>query len=365
LCKYKNDKLNLQTEKEIYRYKDYVSITDINWEDSVEDVYDITVHDDTHAFYDAGVVTHNCVETSLRPNTFCNLVEINGELISSQEELNDVSQKAAFINTLQASYTDFIYLRSIWRKNTEKDALIGVGITGIGSGKLDELDKEQSAKIVMEENERVAKLIGINKAARCTVVKPSGTSSIVLGTSSGIHAYHNNYYMRRVRVNKNEAIYTHLAIHHPELVEDELFNPKGTAVISIPQQSPKSAHIRTESALKLLTRVDEYNTHWVRKGHRTGPNYHNVSATISIKPEEWKEVGDWIWAHRNKYHGLSVLPYSDHVYAQAPFEDCNELEYNTIFNTLKGLDLSKVVEFEDNTDLKGEAACSGDGCAVQ
>jgi len=309
--------------------------------------------------------TNPCVETSLRPNTFCNLVDINAEFITTQEELNDVSEKAAFINTIQASYTDFIYLRPIWKRNTEKDSLIGVGITGIGSGNLDNLDKKQAAKIVLKENERVAKLIGINKAARCTVVKPSGTSSIVLGTSSGIHAYHNNYYIRRVRVNKNEAIYTHLAINHPELVEDELFNPNTTAVISVPQKAPEHCHIRTESALKLLERVKEYNVDWVRKAHRTGPNYHNVSATVSIKDQEWKEVGDWIWQNKGVYHGLSVLPYHDHIYKQAPFEDCSKLEYDTLFAKLTEVDLSKVVEFEDLTTLNDQAACSGGACEIK
>lgn len=309
--------------------------------------------------------TNPCVETSLRPNTFCNLVDINGEFIESQEDLNEVSEAAAFINTIQASYTDFIYLRPIWKKNTEKDALIGVGITGIGSGKLDNLDKAQASQIILKTNERVAKLININKAARCAVIKPSGTSSIVLGTSSGIHAYHNNYYIRRVRVNKNEAIYTHLMIHHPELIEDELFSPNTTAVISVPQKAPEHAHIRTESALKLLERVKEYNLQWVRNAHRTGPNYHNVSATISIKENEWKEVGDWLWQNKNTYHGLSVLPYYDHVYKQAPFEDCSQLEYETLFNKLHTLDLTKVVEFEDHTNLNDQAACAGGSCEIK
>lgn len=308
--------------------------------------------------------TNPCVETSLRPFSFCNLVEINAEGIDNQEEFNSRSRAAAFINTLQASYTDFIYLRSIWKKNTDKDALIGTGITGIGSGNLDNLNKKEAAFIVKEENKRVADLININAAARCCVIKPAGTSSLVLGTSSGIHAYHNDYYIRRIRVNKNEAIYQHLLKHNPELLEDELFSPHSTAVISIPQSAPETCHVRTESAITLLERVKEYNVNWVRAGHRRGPNFHNVSATVSIKDHEWREVGEWMWANRDNFHGLSVLPFSDHTYKQAPFEDCSELEYNALFDRLRDINIADVREENDTTNLQAEAACSGGACEL-
>ncbi|MFM7990075.1 MAG: recombinase, partial [Candidatus Fonsibacter sp.] len=137
----------------------------------------------------------------------------------------------------------------------EKDALIGVGMTGIGSGVVLGYDMKKAAKSVKEENERVAKLIGINKAARTTTVKPSGTSSLVLGTSSGIHAWHNDYYIRRVRVGKNEAIYGYLKDNHPELIEDEYFRPHDTAVIGIPQKAPEGSILRNESPIQLLERV--------------------------------------------------------------------------------------------------------------
>lgn len=308
--------------------------------------------------------TNPCVETSLRPHTFCNLVEINGGNIENQQDFNQRAKDAAFINTLQASYTDFYYLRDIWKKNTEKDALIGVGITGIGSGSLDGLDKEQAASIVKQENERVANIIGINKAARTTVVKPAGTTSLVLGCSSGIHAYHDKFYIRRIRVGKNESIYGYLKVFHPELLEDELFRPHDTAVISIPQKAPKTAHLRTESALSLLERTKEYNLLWVRKGHRKGPNYHNVSATISVKDNEWEEVGKWMWKHKDTYHGLSILPFSDHTYKQAPFESCSELEYETLFKNLKEIDLSKVIEVDDNVQFNESVACGGGACEI-
>lgn len=309
--------------------------------------------------------TNPCVETSLRPFTFCNLVEINGDNIESQEDFNERCKAASFINTLQASYTDFYYLREVWKRNTEKDALIGVGITGIGSGTLVNVDVSIGAKIVLDENKRVASIININPAARTTVVKPAGTSSLVLGTSSGIHPYHDDYYIRRLRVGKNESLYLHLLINHPELIEDELFRPHDTAVISIPQKAPDHAFTRNESAISLLERTKHFNTDWVRAGHRRGPNYHNVSATISVRDNEWKEVGDWMWSNKNVYHGLSILPFSDHTYKQAPFETISKNEYDSLFEKLQDIDLSKVIEIEDHTNLNEQVACAGNECEVK
>ena len=308
--------------------------------------------------------TNPCCEIALRPYQFCNLCEVNVSDVVDQDDLNARVKAAAFVGTLQASYTNFHYLRPVWQRTTEKEALIGVGMTGIGSGKAQQLDLKQAAEIVKEENERVAKLLGINSAARCTTIKPSGTSSLTLGTSSGIHAWHNDYYLRRIRVGKNEAIYTHLAIHHPELVEDEYFRPHDTAVISVPQKAPEGAILRHESAIELLNRVKYFYQNWVKPGHRTGQNTHNISATVSIKEGEWEEVGKWMWENRKFYNGLSVLPYSDHTYIQAPFEDCTKEAYEEKMKSLTDLDLTKVVEFDDNTDLKGEVACGADGCVV-
>jgi len=308
--------------------------------------------------------TNPCCEIALRPNQFCNLCEVNASDIESQEDLNERVKGAAFIGTLQAGYTDFHYLRDVWKRTTEKDALIGVGMTGIGSGVVLGYDMKEAAQVVKEENERVSELIGINKSARSTTVKPSGTSSLVLGTSSGIHAWHNDYYIRRIRVGKNESIYPYLLNNHPELVEDEFFRPHDTAVIGIPQKAPKGAIIRHESVFQMLERVKKVAQEWVRPGHRSGQNTHNVSATVSIKEDEWDLVGEWMWNNRKAYNGLSVLPYSNHTYTQAPFEDCTEEKYERLLTTLKNIDLTKVIELEDNTNLSGEAACSGNQCEI-
>lgn len=310
--------------------------------------------------------TNPCCEIALRPYQFCNLTEINASDLDSQEEYENRCRAAAFLGTLQAGYTDFHYLRDVWRRTTEKDALIGVSMTGIASGAVLNLDMEAGAKAVKEENKRIADLIGIRPAARTTCVKPAGTTSLTLGTSSGIHAWHNDYYIRRLRVGKNEAIYSYLAENHPELIEDEYFRPHDTAVISVPQKAPEGAIYRTESAFSLLKRVQRVSNEWVRSGHRKGENTHNVSATISVRENEWDDVGEWMWENREAYNGLSVLPYSDHTYTQAPFEDCSKETYEALVSSLLDVDLTKIVELDDNTDLSGELACAGpNGCDVR
>lgn len=308
--------------------------------------------------------TNPCCEIALRPNQFCNLTEINASDIQSQKDFNERASAAAFIGTLQASYTDFHYLRSIWQKNTELDALLGVSMTGIASMEVFNYNIEEAVECVLRTNFEVSGKIGINVAARTTAVKPAGTTSLTLGTSSGIHAWHNDYYIRRIRVGKNEPIYTYLSIRHPELVEDEIFRPNDMAVISIPQKAPKGSVLRHESAIDMLERVKEISKRWVKEGHIDGQNTHNVSATVSIKPEEWDIVGEWMWKNRDVYNGLSVLPADNGSYKQAPFEDITEEEYYKLASSLTDVDLTQVVEVSDNTDLSGEVACGGGACEV-
>jgi ribonucleoside-triphosphate reductase (thioredoxin) len=308
--------------------------------------------------------TNPCCEIALRPYQFCNLCEVNASDIESQEDLNNRVKAAAFIGTLQAGYTDFHYLRDVWKETTEKDALIGVSMTGIGSGTVLGYDMQKAAQAVKRENTRVAKMIGINPAARCTTVKPAGTTSLTLGTSSGIHAWHNDYYVRRIRVGKNESIYKYLVENHPLLVEDEYFRPHDTAVISIPQKAPAGSILRTESPFQLLERIKKVAQEWVTPGHRKGSNTHNVSATVSLKAEEWEDAGEWMWNNREHYNGLSVLPYDGGTYTQAPFEDIDEGTYINKLQHLTDINLENVIETEDNTDLSGELACAGGACEI-
>ena len=309
--------------------------------------------------------TNPCCEIALRPFQFCNLCEVNVSNIESQEDLNVRVKAAAFIGTLQAGYTGFHYLREIWQETTEKDALIGVSMTGIGSGVVLGYDLEKSADIVKRENSRVAKLIDIKKSSRCTTVKPAGTTSLTLGTSSGIHAWHNDYYIRRIRVGKNESIYKHLIVNHPELLEDDFFRSHDTAIITIPQKAPKGSILRTESPFDLLERVKKVAIEWVKSGHRNGSNTHNVSATISLKEEDWELAGEWMWTNKEHYNGLSVLPYNGGSYTQAPFEDITEEKYNEMVKHLNNIDLSLIVEETDETDLSGELACAGSSCEIK
>jgi len=309
--------------------------------------------------------TNPCCEIALRPYQFCNLCEVNVSDVESQEELNKRVKGASFIGTLQAGYTNFHYLREIWQETTEKDALIGVSMTGIASRKVLDLDMAEAASFVKRENTRIAKKIGINKAARTTCVKPAGTTSLTLGTSSGIHAWHNDFYIRRLRVGKNESIYNYLLTNHPELLEDDYFRPHDTAIISIPQKAPKNSIFRCEDAFHLLERVKKVATEWVKPGHRTGSNTHNVSATISVKDNEWDNVGQWMWDNRDSYNGLAVLPHDGGTYTQAPFEDITKDEFEKLEKHLVSIDLTKVIELDDNTDLKGELACAGGSCEIK
>jgi len=308
--------------------------------------------------------TNPCCEIALRPFQFCNLCEVNMGTIESQEDLNARARSASFIGTLQASYTDFHYLRDIWKKTTERDALIGVSGTGIASGAYKEYDLSEAAEVVIEENKIVAEAIGVKPAARTTAVKPAGTSSMVLGTSSGIHGWHDEYFIRRMRLGKNEALYRHLAKHHPELIEDEFFKPHSQAVVSIPIEAPKDAIFRSEHPIELLTRVKEFSQEWIQPGHVKGDNTHNVSATISIKDDEWDEVGQWMWENREFYNGLAVLPYDGGSYKQAPFEEISRQKYTAMSKHVTEMDLTKVKEEEDLTDLSGEIACSGGVCEL-
>ena len=186
--------------------------------------------------YDMG--SNPCCEIALNPNQYCNLVEVNVSDVETQEELNGRVKAATFIGTLQAGYTDFHYLRNAWKEQTEKEALLGVSMTGIGSGKVLTLDLKEAAALTKVENERVAKIIGINSSARITTVKPAGTTSLVLGSSSGIHAWHNDYYVRRMRVGKNEPLYQYMIDTVPALIEDCAFKPHLEAVMSFPQKAP-------------------------------------------------------------------------------------------------------------------------------
>jgi len=305
-----------------------------------------------------------CCEISLKSMQFCNLVEVNVSDVETQEELENRVKAATTLATIQASYTDFHYLRDAWKKNTEKDALIGVSMTGVASGTYKTLNLEAAAVVVNEQNDRIADIVGINRASRTTCIKPAGTTSLVFGCASGIHAYHAEYYIRRMRLGKDESLYKYLAAEHPDLVVDDILNPK-MGVLEVPIKAPEGSILRTESPIDLLERIKKFSVDWVKPGFLKGENSHNVSATVSIKDEDWDIVGTWMWVNRDFYNGLAVLPHLGGSFPQAPFEDIDEATYEKMAAKLMDVDLSEVVEENDNTDLKGEIACSGGvGCEV-
>jgi ribonucleoside-diphosphate reductase alpha chain len=325
--------------------------------------------------------TNPCCEIGLRPYQFCNLCEVNVSDVSSQQELNDRVVVASFFGTLQAGFSDFHYLRPIWAKTTQKDALLGIGMTGIGSGEILKYNLDIAANTAKVVNSMISAQIGTNEAARITCIKPSGTTSLVLGTASGIHAWHNDYYLRTMRFNKNEDIASYLMVNHPELCEDDVLRPTDTVCVRIPVKAPEGSILRTETAIDTLERVKRFATEWIKPGHVNGDNTHNVSATISIDKErrfpiwnvegqttetidEWEVVGAWMWKNREVYNGLSVLNYFGGSYLQAPFEDITKEQYDEKINSLKSIDLTNVTELDDTVNFNESVACGGGACDI-
>jgi ribonucleoside-diphosphate reductase alpha chain len=341
--------------------------------------------------------TNPCCEIALRPYQFCNLCEVNVSDVTSQDDLNERVAIAAFFGTLQAGFSNFHYLRPIWAKTTQKDALLGIGMTGIGSGEILKYNLDIAAHVAKVMNSMISNVIGTNEAARITCIKPSGTTSLVLGTASGIHAWHAPYYLRTMRFNKNEDMAAYLMVNHPELCEDDVLRPTDTVCVRIPVKAPEGSIFRTETAIDTLERVKKFSLEWIKPGHINGDNTHNVSATISIdsnkyylsdfgpdngyqffkegplttsekidcaETTEWEAVGAWMWNNREVYNGLSVLPYFGGSYSQAPFEDITEEEYNKRVNSLTSIDLTKVTELDDSVDFGAIQACGGGACEI-
>lgn len=314
--------------------------------------------------YDKDWGTNPCGEIGLRNNQFCNLTEINGSLITDQASFNGMAAAASFLGTLQAGYTDFHYLRGIWQRNTEKEALLGVSVTGIAANKTKNLILDYAAQTVKGMNEETAGDIGINVAARTTCVKPAGTSSLVLGTSSGIHPWWAKYYLRRITLQVDGALYAYLKLFYPELVEEAVLPGSGIAYATIPVKAPRGAATRHEPIGDMLKRVRQWNTEWIGGGHRSGENKNNVSATVYVKDNEWDEVAEWIWTNRSVINGLTLLPHDGGTHIQAPHEEITKARYDELYDSLKDVDLSGLKETEDGTTQALEAACAGGSCEI-
>lgn len=309
--------------------------------------------------------TNPCAEIGLQSNQFCNLTTTNLTGIKNDKDFHNRVYAAALLGTLQAGFTDFPYLSQKWKDVTDREALIGCSFTGIAdSTNIGELQLRDAAKTVLDVNEKYAKKIGINVAARTTAIKPEGTASCVLGSSSGIHARHSQYYLRRIRMNKDDELARYLAKVIPELVVDDVFSPSGV-VVTIPQESPAGAITRhQESAMDLFDRVKHYYNNWVLPGHRSGANTHNISCTINYRPEEAPLLLHKLWEDRFQYAAVSLLPFSDSIYQQAPFEDCDKETFDKFNKMVNEIDLTKVLELEDNTNRAEQLACSGGICEL-
>lgn len=307
-----------------------------------------------------------CVEIALRSNQFCNLTTLNASGCHNEKEFLRRVRAATVLGTIQASYTNFPYLRPTWKENSELEALLGVSMTGVADAG-DFLTPEllqKGAKLVLETNEMIAKKIGINPAARATSLKPEGSSSCVLGSSSGIHDRHSQYYIRRIRMNKDDALYKYLQNTIPELCEDDITSSTG-GIVSLPQESPKGSYLRENtSALDLLNRAIKFNQNWVAPGHRSGDNKHNVSVTISIREEEWAKLGEAMWKNRDNYTGISLLPFDGGTYQQAPFEACTKEKFDEMSQYVKTIDLRNVIENEDKTERIEQLSCVGGVCEL-
>lgn len=332
--------------------------------------------------------TNPCCEISLQPYQFCNLTEIDAAHFEDngvEMEFYERCRIAAFIATLQASFTDFHYLRSHWKKTTEREALIGVGLTGLASKRLTNDMLKRGAEIVTAENERVAKIIGIRKAHRCTTLKPSGTTSILMNTSSGISAWYDHFYYRRLRLNTESLVYRSLKHVIPWCLESDVIRPHDTAVLTLPMRSTSEAAIirSQETAQQFLERVKEVFTYWITPGHRKGSNTNNISSTCNVRETERMEVIEWLFHNRDFYNGITVFPFDDSesVYKQLPFESIDEATFDSETAKLEQVrtqlmemlvswsgNSSQTVEekvseaIEMSVDL--EPACSGTSCEL-
>lgn len=305
-----------------------------------------------------------CVEIALRSRQFCNLTTINLGSVAGQSDLLRRTEVASFLGTLQAGFTDFHYLGQEWEDNCQEEALLGISITGIGDrGDYAQFDFRAAAEHARLVNQATASKVGIREAARITCIKPEGTASLVLGTSSGVHGRHAPFYIRRFRFKRDEPIVGYFARTLPALLVDDLSDPDA-AILELPQKSPEHSILRGEPARELLDRAMFFHKNWIEPGHKSGENKHNVSVTVSIKPDEWVSVGEFMWDNRNTYSGISVLPYDGGSYSQPPFEDCSEETYNEMMKHVSNVDLSKVFEEFDTTERVAELACAAGGCAI-
>ena len=309
--------------------------------------------------------TNPCSEIILRPYQFCNLTEVVVRATDSVKDLERKVKLATILGTIQSSYTKFPYLRKVWQRNTEEERLLGVSLTGIMDNPLmtavnSNLEKllDDLRNIALATNHEYADLLDIPQSAAITCVKPSGTVSQLVDSASGIHARHSPYYIRTVRGDNKDPL-TQFMIDNGVPNEPCVFKGDTTTVFSFPVRSPENAITRNDmTAIEQLETWLTYQRHWCE---------HKPSVTISVRDDEWLEVGAFVYKHFDEMSGVSFLPHSDHTYQQAPYQDCSKEEYKELLKTMpKKIDWNKLSEYEqeDNTKSSQTFACSGDVCEV-
>tara|TARA_B100000424_G_scaffold225138_1_gene185227 strand:+ start:3038 stop:4954 length:1917 start_codon:yes stop_codon:yes gene_type:complete len=311
--------------------------------------------------------TNPCSEIILRSREFCNLSEVVVRTTDTRETLLKKVRLATILGTLQSTLTNFKYVSSVWKNNCEEERLLGVSLTGIMDNELlngKVLDEhlpellEDLKKEAVKTNAEWAKKIGINQSVSITCVKPSGTVSQLVDAASGIHARHNPYYIRTVRGDKKDPL-TKMMTDAGFPVEDDVMNPSHTAVFSFPMRVDEGAVFRTDmTAIQQLELWLIYQKHWCE---------HKPSVTISVKEHEWLDVGAWVYENFDWMSGVSFLPFSEHTYKQAPYQDIKKEEYEVLLNKMpKEVDWSKLAEYEktDMTIASQELACVAGGCEI-
>ena len=314
------------------------------------------------ASYEFG--TNPCSEIILRDKEFCNLSEVIVRADDTPDTLKRKTRLAAILGTWQASLTNFPYLSSEWRKNCEEECLLGVSLTGILDNKMmrtrgKELDAllESLKSYAVEINKEWAKKIGINPAAAITCVKPSGTVSQLTDAASGIHARHNEYYIRTVRADRKDPM-CQFMIDKGFPAEPCVMRPDHTMVFSFPQKAVGSVTRNDMTAIEHLELWLTYQRHWCE---------HKPSITVTVKEHEWMEVGAWVYAHFDEISGISFLPHSDHTYQQAPYQDCTAEQYEAAAAKLpQSIDWSELTQYEKEDTTKGTQtfACSAGACEI-
>jgi len=302
-----------------------------------------------------------CAEIALRNGQLCNLTEVVCRVDDTKEDLIRKVKIATILGTLQASLTDFKYVRNVWKKNCEEEALLGVSLTGIQDCKLlqnpDPALLKAMKEAAIETNKEYAEKLGIKEAAAITTVKPSGTVSQLVDSASGIHGRFAPYYIRSVRQANNDPL-TQMLKDQGIPNEPDAMNPAKTTVFYFPIKSPEGATLANEqTAIEQLENWKVFKEHWAE---------HSVSVTVYVKEHEWMEVGSWVYKNFDHITGISFLPYSEHTYAQAPYADCTKEEYEAALAAMPEVDFTKLsdYEFEDNTEGSQSLACTAGGCEI-